>query len=254
MRASNAAAIAAKLAAANRQFYDSLWSRTELLRPERFNTWPLISALAASSPNRLEIGPGMRPRVPMDGSCFIDISVPATKCLNAMGAHAVAATLIALPFASRRFELVCAFDVVEHVADDARALAELTRVLKDDGTLVFSVPLHRASWTEFDVAVGHCRRYDREDLLGIIADHGLVLEKSAAFGMQPKSRLLVSVGLWMLKHARARALRWYNRFLPVAIYFQKPLAFAPGLIDTLGVDEVVLVCRRGAADTLRYGP
>jgi SAM-dependent methyltransferase len=244
MDCSNSDATGADIAAINQQFYDSLWSGTEVLPPERFNTWPLISTLAAHAPTRLELGPGMLPRLPMAGTHFIDISAPAMTRLKVLGANAVTATLTALPFASCQFELVCAFDVIEHVADDACVFREISRVLKDDGTLVFSVPLHRANWTKFDVAVGHYRRYDPQDLLDIIADHELVLEKSAAFGMQPKSRLLVGVGLWMLQHARARSLRWYNRFLPWAIYFQKPLAFAPGLIGRARVDEILVVCRR----------
>jgi SAM-dependent methyltransferase len=237
-------AVGADVAATNRHFYDSLWSGTELLPPERFNTWPLISALTAGAPGRLEIGPGMRPRLPIGGTCFIDISVQAIERLNALGANAITATPTALPFASCQFELVCAFDVIEHIADDVRVFGEISRVLKDDGTLVLSVPLHRANWTDFDVGVGHFRRYDPQDLRNIIAAHELVLEQSATFGMQPKSRFLVRVGMWMLQHARTRALRWYNRVLPWAIYFQKPLAFAPGLIDGTRVSEVVVVCRR----------
>lgn len=244
IHASRAVAIAPDVTAVNRRFYDNLWSGTELLRPERFNTWPLISSLAACAPQRLEIGPGMLPRLPIGGSCFVDISVPAITRLNALGAHAVTATPTALPFASCQFELVCAFDVIEHIEDDAQVFGEISRVLKDHGTLVLSVPLHRASWTEFDAAVGHFRRYDPQDLLGIIADHELLLEQSATFGMQPKSRFLLTLGLWMLNHARSRALRWYNRVLPLAVYFQKPLAFAPGLIDGTRVDEIVVVCRR----------
>ena len=49
-------------AAANREFYDALWSSSYIVPPQRFNTWPLLSALAASAPARLEIGPGLRPR------------------------------------------------------------------------------------------------------------------------------------------------------------------------------------------------
>src|SRR5947209_3707452 len=150
MRAPNSDAIGMDVAAVNRHFYAALWSTTELLPPERFNTWPLIAALAAASPNRLELGPGMRPRLPMDGTCFIDISAPVIKRLNVLGVNAVAAELTALPFASCLFELVCAFDVIEHIEDDARVFGEISRVLKDNGMLVFSVPLHRASWTEFD--------------------------------------------------------------------------------------------------------
>src|SRR2546421_3863176 len=96
----NRDALGMDVTAVNRHFYDSLWSGTELLPPERFNTWPLISTLAAAAPNRLEIGPGMRPRLPMGGSCFIDISAPAIKRLHVLGGNTVAAQLSALPFAS----------------------------------------------------------------------------------------------------------------------------------------------------------
>ena len=143
-------------AAVNQHFYDNLWSGTELLRPERFNTWPLISALAAQAAQRLEIGPGMLPRLPIGATCFVDISVPAIMRLHALGANVVGASLAALPFANRQFDLVCAFDVIEHIEDDASVFGEITRVLKDDGTLVLSVPLHRARWTRHDAAVGHC--------------------------------------------------------------------------------------------------
>jgi len=139
---------------------------------------------------------------------------------------------------------VCAFDVIEHIEDDAQVFAEISRVMEDNGRLILAVPLHRAHWTEFDVAVGHFRRYDPKDLLTIINEHGLLLEQSATFGMQPKSSLLLRVGSWMLTHARDRALWWYNRFLPLAIYFQQPLVFVPGLIDQPRVDEIVAVCRR----------
>ena len=45
-----------------------------------------------------------------------------------------------LPFASGIFEAVCAFDVIEHIEDDRGVLAELVRVLADDGTLWISTP------------------------------------------------------------------------------------------------------------------
>ena len=46
--------------------------------------------------------------------------------------------------------------------------AELSRVLKADGRLIFSVPLYPAHWTEFDDCVGHARRYVPEELLRLI--------------------------------------------------------------------------------------
>jgi hypothetical protein len=63
--------------------------------------------------------------------------------------------------------------------------------------------------------------------------------------MQPKSRWLLDLGTYMLKHHRAKAMRWYNWFVPIGAYFQKPLRFESGLVRSEGVDEVLLVCRRG---------
>ena len=43
----------ASLREANRRFYDPMWTDVRLVGPERFNTWPLVSALAARPGLRL---------------------------------------------------------------------------------------------------------------------------------------------------------------------------------------------------------
>ena len=200
-------------AAANRDFYDALWSASHVILPQRFNTWPLLSALAASAPARLEIGPGLRPRLPIAGTYFVDVSRPALSRLKARGGLATLGEITALPFPDRSFDLVCAFDIVEHVEDDRQAFRELGRIAKDDATVIFSVPLHPARWSAFDALVGHVRRYDPDDLLAILGEHSFVLEQSAAFGMEPRSRWLLDFAVWGLTHRRVQAMRWYNRAL-----------------------------------------
>jgi SAM-dependent methyltransferase len=233
------------VAAVNRTFYDALWRRARLQNPDRFNTWPLVSELLPSSPARLEVGPGLRPRLPIAGTHFIDISRPVTERLTARGGIAVPGEIGALPFGDRQFDLVCAFDVIEHVEDDLRVFGEMSRVLKDDGVLIFSVPLHQNLWTEFDDRVGHARRYDPSELLTIIGRHELRLERSAVFGMRPANPRLVKYGMWWLEHRRAWAMFWYNWVgMPLAMLCQKRLKLVSGLIDTTGVDEMMLVCRR----------
>ena len=240
---------------ANRRFYDALWSASYLVPPQRFNTWPLLSSLAAAAPARLEIGPGLRPRLPIAGTCFLDVSRPALSHLKARGGLATLGEITALPFPDRSFDLLCAFDIIEHVEDDTQIFRELTRVAKDDATIIFSVPLHPARWSAFDVLVGHVRRYDPEELLAILEERRLVLEQSAVFGMEPRSRWLLDFAVWGLTHRPAQAMRWYNRVaLPLGLFLQKPLAWSPALIDVAQVHEIVLVCRRsdsrrGAAAT-----
>lgn len=237
--------------AANRDFYDVLWSQADLERPDRFNTWPLISGLLPLAPARLEIGPGLRPRLPIRGTRFVDISAPVIERLTARGGIALPAEIGDLPFGDGTFELVCAFDVIEHTEDDRQVFGEVSRVLKEGGHFVFSVPLYTVLWTKFDELVGHVRRYDPADLLALLAEHGLLLERSAAYGMQPASPRLLDFGLWWLKHRRREAMWWYNKVLmPLGMFFQKRLKFVDGLIEAAGVDEIVLVCRKRAAPAI----
>jgi SAM-dependent methyltransferase len=243
------AADASALAGRNRRFYETFWSDTALVEPSRFNTWPLVSGLAASGPRCLEIGPGLRPRLPIPGSWFVDVSAAAAAELRRRGGHAARGDARALPFPDGSFDVVCALDVVEHVDDDRAVFAELRRVLAPHGTLVLSTPLHATSWTVFDEVVGHWRRYDPATLVATLARHGLVIERSAAYGMQPRSRLLARLGAWWLTHHRAHAMRWYNQvFMPIGLLLERALTFGSGLIDTARVDEILLVCRRAMPD------
>ena len=235
----------ADVTAINHAFYDTLWTRARLQRPERFNTWPLVSSLLPSAPARLEIGPGLRPRLPVAGTHFVDLSPAAIARLNASGGIARECRLTELPYSDQQFDLVCALDVIEHVADDRQLFREVSRVVKDGGVLLCSVPIHAALWSAFDDWVGHARRYEPADLCAILADNGLRVEQSAAYGMQAPNSVWVDRGRWWLTHHPRFAMFWYNWVgMPVALMFEKPITFAPGVIDTAGVDELLLVCRR----------
>jgi SAM-dependent methyltransferase len=234
---------------ANRRYYDSLWSDARLVEPHLFNTWPLVQALLPESPSRLEVAPGLRPRLPIEGTHFVDLSAPAAAKLLSRGASASVGVVTSLPFADAAFDLVCAFDIVEHVDDDASALGEISRVAKPGAAILLSVPLHPELWTAFDDFVGHRRRYEPGSLIATLADHGLRIERSAMYGMQPKSSRLLDLGMWWLTHHRERAMWWYNRvFMPLGVKFQKSLEFGAGLIETAGVDEILMVCRKAAGD------
>jgi SAM-dependent methyltransferase len=231
--------------AINRNYYDALWAGARLVDPQRFNTWPLVQSLLPRGAARLEVAPGLRPRLPLEDTHFVDISAPALAKLHERGASATLSLVTALPFASGSFDLVCALDVIEHVDDEDGALSEISRVAKAGAVLLLSVPLHPARWTAFDDFVGHRRRYEPERLWRKLAQHRLVVERSAVFGMQPKSSRLLDLGMWWLTHQRDRAMRWYNRvFMPVGLWFQGKLELHTGIIATGEVDEILMVCRK----------
>ena len=229
----------------NSDFYEKLWSQTKLFGPENFNTWAVLEPICETAPRRLEVGPGLRPRLPIEGTVFLDLSEVACEKLNAAGGKAQKGSIESLDFPAGSFDLICIFDVIEHIADDKAVFAQLENLLADGGTLMFSVPLHEHAWTDFDTLVGHFRRYNPDDLKTICRDHHFEIEKSVIYGMQPKSKFLSGLGAWYLRKHYDFAMSYYNRyFFPLGLKRQKKLEFEEGLISDDKVDEVLVICRR----------
>jgi len=65
-----------------------------------------------------------------------------------------------------QFDLIIAFEVLEHYQDDALCLRKWEDLLKQGGTLIFSVPAHMRQWTRNDAQAGHARRYEKAELMG----------------------------------------------------------------------------------------
>jgi len=80
------------------------------------------------------------------------------------------------------FDVICAFDVLEHIEDDAQALNEWIRWLAPRGELILSVPAHRSRWGAGDEWAGHWRRYDRRDIQELIASQGLEIIHFECYG------------------------------------------------------------------------
>ncbi|MBM2811042.1 MAG: Methyltransferase type 11 [Chloroflexi bacterium] len=85
----------------------------------------------------------------------------------------VQASANALPFLDATFDLVTAFDIIEHMDDDVGSLAELGRVCRDDGQVLLSVPAYSFLWGAQDEISHHRRRYTRGDLAGRLHAAGL---------------------------------------------------------------------------------
>jgi SAM-dependent methyltransferase len=64
----------------------------------------------------------------------------------------------------QNFHLIGMFDVLEHIPDDSRMLADIWKLLDDGGVLLLTVPAHRRLWSYFDEVSGHCRRYEIAEL------------------------------------------------------------------------------------------
>lgn len=93
-------------------------------------------------------------------------------------AGGVCGSALRLPFRDGCFDVVAAFDVLEHCEPESVALDELTRVLAPGGRLLLSVPAYQWAWSDFDEENGHHRRYTRARAVRSLADAGLHVERA----------------------------------------------------------------------------
>jgi SAM-dependent methyltransferase len=81
--------------------------------------------------------------------------------------------ITAMPFADDAFSLVVASDIIEHVDEDDRALAEIARVLRPGATALITVPAFPSLWGFQDEVSRHKRRYRMEQIVARISAAGL---------------------------------------------------------------------------------
>jgi len=79
------------------------------------------------------------------------------------------------------YDLIGAFDVIEHIDDDNAALASIAAKLKPGGRFVMTVPAHQWMWTAHDVVNHHKRRYSKASLKQLIDGSPMRLEKIGYF-------------------------------------------------------------------------
>lgn len=106
--------------------------------------------------------------------CGVDVSLEAIRYCRDKGLGIVLqGDACDLPFASSQFDLVLATDILEHLDDDGRALAEIYRVLKPGGHALITVPAFPFLWGLQDEVSHHRRRYRQKRLRGLLDDAGL---------------------------------------------------------------------------------
>lgn len=87
-----------------------------------------------------------------------------------------------IPF-EHNFDLIGAFDVIEHIDDDVAALNALRQHLKKNGYALFTVPAHPWLWSHHDDINHHKRRYTHKSFKTALQRAGFQVEKISYYNM-----------------------------------------------------------------------
>ena len=104
------------------------------------------------------------------------------------------------------FDVVCAFEVLEHIEDDLAALRAWQAQLRPGGSLVLSVPAGRDRFGPTDLKAGHFRRYDVEDLRRVLVEAGYADVAVRAYGFPMGYALEWGRNLYASRHAGSESM------------------------------------------------
>jgi SAM-dependent methyltransferase len=85
-----------------------------------------------------------------------------------------------LPF-SEEFDVIGAFDVIEHIVEEEIVVEQIFKALKRNGLAVITVPQHQWLWSDVDVAACHVKRYAPGELENLLGRSGFEVIRSTSF-------------------------------------------------------------------------
>jgi SAM-dependent methyltransferase len=114
-----------------------------------------------------------------------------------------------------KYDLIFSSNVLEHIEQDSKTIANLKKMLKKDGYLIITVPAFNLLFSEFDVKVGHFRRYNFEMLKKICDQNDLEIEDMKFFDSSGFFILLImkSLRIYSCKKITAKNLIFYDKII-----------------------------------------
>lgn len=128
----------------------------------------VLSAIASTAPD-----------VALTGSELSELGLSIAKT-RVPSADFFQADIKSLPF-SAEFDVIGAFDVLEHIQNDIEALKSINRALTTSGGLILTVPQHPSLWSQTDVSAKHVRRYVARDLMIKLHSAGFTVNRVTSF-------------------------------------------------------------------------
>jgi 2-polyprenyl-3-methyl-5-hydroxy-6-metoxy-1,4-benzoquinol methylase len=157
--------------------------------------------------------------------------------------HFVVSDACALPLLQGQFDLVVSFEVIEHLEAPRRHIAEITRVLAPNGTLLLSTPnkMSMSPYWKNPVWKWHKHEFFEDDLRHLLSDYFDDVQILGEYVRNPK---------WIARDVRAARLQKIARILPSSVIRAVPMGLIFRVVGfsvpKASLDEVVI-----SADALR---
>ena len=110
---------------------------------------------------------GYDPYYPIDKINYTEHGIKIFKSLNSISGN--------------QFDILCAFEVIEHIKNDEEALLQIRNLLTSQGTLLLTVPSYHFLYSHCDAAVGHYRRYTKSSVIKLLEKTGFSVLHSTYF-------------------------------------------------------------------------
>lgn len=200
------------------------WFQGRLMMTEGLLAEYILPAFAGRRPRLLDMGCGtglfLQRRAECE-ACGIDLSPQALGyCASRALRNVAMADAARVPFADNSFDIVTAFDLIEHMPDDHAIITEILRILRPGGYLLATVPAHPLLWTGHDVTLHHHRRYGRASFEALFEErHWESIRMTAGFtAIFPPAAMIRLIrhmrGVDHKPHSDARPTpEWLNRFM-----------------------------------------
>lgn len=163
------------------------------LTPNAWLRWDVVSRLLpADARTVLEVGCGqgsMGTRIAARSDDYLGVEPDPSSCAVAAGRIATLGrgevrqgVVPDVVEPGRTFDLLCSFEVIEHIQDDLGALKAWLALVRPGGWVLLSTPAFAHRYGPSDAMVGHFRRYDPPVFAALLRDAGLVEEQVVVYG------------------------------------------------------------------------
>lgn len=131
-----------------------------------------------------------------------------------------------IPF-EKEFDIIGAFDVLEHIEKDETVLQQMHQAIADEGGIILTVPQHSILWSNTDVRACHIRRYNAKDLKEKVERAGFRIVRMTSFVSLLFPLMFISRLFKRKKNLKTgpelRFNRLLNIFLEIILIFERAL-------------------------------